>query len=82
MGYALHFMREFMVLRETGNPRIRLRPDELSTAQNLTKVIDFQRLVQISELLNDAQFHVERNANPKILFLDASIQVNRILKNG
>lgn len=80
-GYALHFMREFMVLRETGNPRIRLRPDELTTAQNLTKVIDFQRVVQISGLLNDAQFQVERNANPKILFLDASIQVNRILKN-
>ena len=80
-SYALHFLREFMLLREAGNTHVRLRPEELKTAQNLTKVIDFQRLTRLVGLLNDAQFHVERNANPRILFLDASIKVNQILKS-
>lgn len=82
LAYALHFLREFMVLRETDNPRVRLGEEELKTAQNLTKVIDFQRIVKLAELFDAASFHVERNANPKILFLNASLEVNRILKNG
>ncbi len=81
LTYALHFLREFMVLRETGNPRARLGAEELKTAQNLTKVIDFQRLTKLVGLFDAANFHVERNANPKILFMNASLEVNRILKN-
>jgi DNA polymerase-3 subunit delta' len=32
-------------------------------------------------LFDENYYHVERNANPKILFLDASIRLNKILKN-
>jgi DNA polymerase III subunit delta' len=80
LNYALHFMREFMVMRETGQTRVRLRPNELATAQNLAKVIDFQRVTKIVQLFDDLFFHVERNANPKILFMDASLKINQILK--
>ena len=80
-AYALHFFREFMVLREAGQPRVRLNPEELRTAQNLTKIIDFQRVMKLAGLFDAASFHVERNANPKILFMNASLEVNRILKN-
>lgn len=78
--YALHFMREYMLLKLTGNPNVKLQPQELKTAQNLTKVIELPQIEQISQLLTDCSYYIERNANPKILFLDASIQMNKILK--
>jgi DNA polymerase III subunit delta' len=60
---------------------VRLRPDELATAQNMAKVLNFEKIAQIAALFNDNIYFVERNANPKILFLDTSIQLNRIMKS-
>jgi DNA polymerase-3 subunit delta' len=74
------FMRELMALSATGNSPLRLRPDELATAQNMAKVLDFDRISRLVAVFNDNIFHIERNANPKILMLDTSISVNTIMK--
>ncbi len=81
LRYALHFMREYLVVKMTGNDKLRLQPDELETALNLTKVIEFGQIQQITKLLDDCFYFIERNANPKVLLLDASIEMNKILKN-
>lgn len=81
LNYALYFMREFMVVKMTGNAQVRLQGDELTTAQNMTKVIEFDQIEKITKLLNDSYYYIERNANPKALFLDASIQLHKILRN-
>lgn len=78
--YALHFMREYMVLKMSSQTHVRLRNIELKTAQNLQKVIEFDQIEDIVQLLNDNAYYIERNANPKVLFLDTSIQLNKILK--
>ncbi|GJM33119.1 MAG: hypothetical protein DHS20C18_21200 [Saprospiraceae bacterium] len=82
LNYALHFMREYMVLKLTGNDRVRLRTNELKTAQNLVKVIEMDQLEKIVQLLTDCAYYIERNANPKVLFLDTSIQMNKLLKRN
>ncbi len=81
LQYALHFMREYMLLKTTGDQQVRLLPEELKTAQNLSKIIGFGQIERIAKLFNDCSFHIERNANQKLLFLDASIQLNKILRN-
>ena len=80
LKYGLHFMREYMQLKLTGVDHVRLLPNELKTAQNLTKIIEWNQVEAITNLFNDCAYYVERNANPKILFLDASLQLNQILK--
>ena len=81
LKYGLHFMREYMTLKMTGNDKnARLQGEELSAAQNLTKVIEFDQIEKIVKLFTDCAYFVERNANPKLLFLDSSIQLNQILK--
>ena len=81
LRYGLHFLREYTLLKCTGNPTLlKLLPKELETAQNLTKVIQLEQIDDIMQLFNDLTTHVERNANPKILFLDASIRLSHILK--
>lgn len=80
LKYGLHFLREFMVLKLTDGGAVRLRANELKTAQNLLPIIEIEQLEKMADLFNDCAYYVERNANPKVLFLDASIQVNGILK--
>ena len=78
--YALHFLREYMVIKLVGDTRARLQPNELQTAQKMTKVIEYEQIEPITKILNDCFYYIERNAHPKVLFMDASIQINKILK--
>jgi DNA polymerase-3 subunit delta' len=80
LRYALHFLREYLLLKMTGAARVRLQKEELKTARNLTKVIGFDQAEALIRLFTECSHYVERNANPKILFLDASIRVHHILK--
>ncbi len=80
LHYGLHFLREMMSVVVTGNTSLRLREKEMQTALNMAKVLDFQKLTEMAKLFNDNIFYIERNANPKILFLDSSIEMNKIFK--
>lgn len=81
LQYGLHFLREMLYLLATGSSTARLRPEEFTTAQNMIKVLDFDKITQLATLLNDNVYYIERNANPKILFLDTSIAMHRIFKS-
>ena len=78
--YGLHFLREYQLYKLTGQEKLRLTEAEFKTASNLSKVIEFDQIEKINKLLSDCHYYIERNANPKVLFLDASIQMNQILK--
>ncbi|MEL6833332.1 MAG: hypothetical protein AAFP77_10085 [Bacteroidota bacterium] len=80
LRYALHFWREFLVLKTLGVEQVRLRERERQTAQGMAKVIELPQLEAIVELLDECTFHIERNAHAKLLFLDTSIQINHIIK--
>ena len=58
---------------------VHLPAQELETAQKMTNVMDVSRAQGIITELEKAHYHVERNANPKILFLDVSLQIIKIL---
>ncbi len=81
LKYGLHFLRELMVLTTTGNENLRLRGEELNTAIKMKNVINFDKIVPMAKLFDECSYFVERNANPKVLFLDASIKMHRILRS-
>ena len=81
LNYSLHFFRELMAQLIFEDNQRRLRPEEAATAANMAKVVSLDQLEQMVELVNDSIYYIERNANPKILFLDASIRINGILKH-
>lgn len=78
--YGLHFLRELLVLDQAPGHPARLRPTELETAQKLVKVLPSEKLGFLMDLFSEGIYHIERNANPRILMLDASIRVNRIMR--
>ncbi|MBK7408499.1 MAG: hypothetical protein IPJ40_10830 [Saprospirales bacterium] len=78
--YGLHFLRELLALQLTGAAHVRLRPDELDTAQKLSAVLSYERIKPIVSLFNDCIFFIERNANQKVMMLDSSIRLHRFMK--
>ena len=82
LQYGLHFLRE-MMRWQVGNNQltVRLQAAELTVAQKMSQIVGLEKVAPIATLFDDCSRHVERNANPKILFLDASIQLHKILKS-
>lgn len=81
-SYGLSIMRESLISISGEYKLSRIQGDELEFSKNLVKVLDTDKISQITEALNTGSYHLERNANPRILFLDLSINVLRIFRNG
>ena len=82
LRYALHFWREFLLLSVSGGREdgVRLPDHELASARKLLPLVDHDQLADITHIISECTDHVERNANPKILFLDAGIRIHQILR--
>jgi len=82
LRYALHFWREFLLLSVTDNAggNVRLPENELASARKLLPLVDHDQLAGITTIISECTDNVERNANPKILFLDAGIRIHQILR--
>jgi len=80
LRYGISFIRECCLLMAGAGSLVHLPPNELETAQKMTNVMDIAQAQAISDELEKAHYHVERNANPKILFLDVSLQIIKVLK--
>jgi len=79
LKYGISFIRECCLIMSGADSLVHLLPGELDTAQKMTKVMNIASAQAISEELDTAHYHVERNANPKILFLDVSLQIVKVL---
>ena len=79
LRYGISFIRECCLLMAGAGNLVHLPANELETAQRMTNVMNTAMAQAISTELEKAHYHVERNANPKILFLDVSLQIIKIL---
>ncbi len=81
LQYGLCFIRECGMLLSGAGSLVHLPEKELVVAQNMAaKVLTLAMVEVIADELDKAHYHVERNANPRILFLDVSLQLVKILK--
>lgn len=78
LHYALHFMRELLLLQVRPQSEIRLRPDELKTARRMAALFHWKQISELTEQFNRGILGIERNANARILLLDVSLQMHRI----
>ncbi|QQL49632.1 DNA polymerase III subunit [Mucilaginibacter ginkgonis] len=79
LRYGVSFLRECCLLQTGGEKLVHLPAEELDTAQKMAKVISVDAAAAITKELEKAHYHIERNANPKILFLDVSLQIVKCL---
>lgn len=79
--YALHFFGECLHKKYVPESNPRLTSSELKTAEVVCNRLGFTGIEQIIRLIDEQIGHIERNANPRILFLYLTIEVgNRMMK--
>ncbi|WP_069660523.1 DNA polymerase III subunit [Arcticibacter eurypsychrophilus] len=80
LRYGTKLLREVMMELSGADNLIHLPPNEKEFVDKFSRIAT---LAQTEALINEvekAHYHIERNANAKILFLDVSLQFTRILK--
>jgi DNA polymerase-3 subunit delta' len=81
LKYGINFLRECSLLLSGADDLVRLPNETLSVALKLTtNVLNLAMVEALINELEQAHYHIERNANPKILFLDVSLQLVKIIK--
>ncbi|NOX47298.1 MAG: DNA polymerase III subunit delta [Chlorobi bacterium] len=81
LNYSLRMIRESMFLSYKTDDLVRLNSKEMEFINKFYPFITSKNLVQISTELNDAVYHVERNANSSVLFLDLTLKIGKLLKS-
>ncbi|SMD35125.1 DNA polymerase-3 subunit delta' [Reichenbachiella faecimaris] len=79
LQYALNMMRQAVVSEYLVDEKEKLNESEKDFAVKFGKALTTHKLERISEEFSKAHYHLERNANVKILFLDLSLTVGRIM---
>jgi len=81
--YALNEMLNFMHYKIIGKIPITANNEKIEFIKKFSlSVVSQDRLLRYSDELNKALNHVERNGNSKLIFLDLSIKINKIMKHG
>jgi len=80
LKYGLHLFRESLITNYGDNSLNRVAQTEAKFLQNFAPYVHGANCLAVIELFNDAVYHVERNANPKILFLDVSLKLTKLLR--
>ena len=78
--YAINMMREAMLLKEGLHQLVFLPEPEKVFADKFSTRYSLAQLESVVAEFEKASYHIERNANPKILFLDVSLQIVLFLR--
>ena len=81
LNYALKISRYCVLINYSQSELVKLSTDESKFIANFYKFINSQNIEAVSEELNKAIYHIERNANPNILFMDLSLKMHKLLLN-
>ena len=82
MEYGLTVLRESLVVNANESSLLRVTAEEEAFVTKFSKTMSMEKIEKMSAYLNDTIYHLERNANPRILFLDLSIQLAVLLRSG
>ncbi|MDB5283853.1 MAG: hypothetical protein JWO06_2928 [Bacteroidota bacterium] len=80
LKYALFFLRECAHVSMTGKSE-KLEGEELKFATGLSSKLEPEHFETLSQIFNRLYYHIERNGNPKILFLSNSFRIASVFKN-
>jgi len=80
LEFGLHIFREAMVLNHKAFEVLQLDGEESKFVKNFAPFVHQGNLKQYMDLFNESIYHIERNANPRILFLDLTITVMKLMK--
>lgn len=82
LQYGLSIFRQCLLQNYHAQNAMRLDAEQHEFINKFAPFINHNNTLEIIEAFNQAIYHVERNANPKILFTDLSFHLARLLKQA
>lgn len=82
LKFCLHMFRQSIVGQYTQNELVISTPEQQAFLVKFAPFINYKNIIDLTEQFNDAIYHLERNANPKILFLDLSLKVFGLIRRN
>lgn len=79
LNFCLDFFRQAMLLNYKAETLVYLEPKTSFKLENFAPYVHGNNIMEISEELQDAIYHIERNGNSKIILTDLSIKLTRLL---
>lgn len=80
LSYGLRLIRLCMLNNYENEEQIKLEGGEMKFVKNFSPFVNNANVSLFIEEINRAIFHIERNANAKILFMDLSLNLCKLLK--
>lgn len=80
LGVGSKVMRETLINSANAVEISRIPEQEKGFIDKFGSVFTAEKIMVVSPKLDKAQYHIERNANPKILFLDLSLTIAQIAR--
>ncbi len=80
LKYGLHIFRESLMSNYGSIDLTRITDAEADFMKKFAPYIHGANCIDAIELFNDAIYHIERNASPKVLFLDVSLKLTKLLR--
>ncbi len=78
--YCLRLLRESIISNYADDSLLRLSAGETQFLTKFAPFIHTNNVLQMIDLFNDAHYHIERNANPKLVFFHLSTRVTKLLR--
>jgi DNA polymerase-3 subunit delta' len=80
LNYTIQMLRQVVLAKADASQLIHLPDREMDFVQKFAQNYTLVQIEAAVELIEKAHYHVERNANAKLLFLDLSLQLVIIFK--
>ena len=82
LRYFNHLLEQSIHLQILGKDHMQLPQAEFDFAERINKIATLDQQQAILQVLDDAVYHIERNANAKILFQALTIRIYHIIKDN
>ncbi len=80
LAYSIRIYRDLFLWQQGAAALLRLPDDELAFVKNFAKILTIAHIEHIVQDLNEAAYHLERNARAKMIMLDMSLTFSRLIK--
>lgn len=82
LATAAEILHECLAVKINGKDVLRREGEEAAFILNFSKTISARFIPEFARQLNEASYHIERNAHAGILFMDISLKINQVLKES
>ncbi|CAN5192056.1 hypothetical protein BH09BAC4_BH09BAC4_13430 [soil metagenome] len=80
LDYSIRLYRDLFLWQQGAGALLRLPDDEMAFVKNFVKVLTVEHIERIVSDLNEAAYHLERNARAKMIMLDMSLTFSRLIR--